>query len=529
MQPKSKAVWAGVFPAFALTLALAWAPAFPLARMAIVMGNNVGLVDEKPLSYATRDAEQVYDALRQLGGMDQGRGSLLLNPSVSQVRAAFREAGSRIGGLRSQGQKVQLLIYYSGHGSDDALHINGDKLPLDEIRAYFKDLAADLKLLIADACFSGALIQKKGAVLGDQVPLKYIDELRVNGSAILTSSSAGEFSQESQELQGSLFTHYFLSAIRGAADFDHDGQVSLWEAYNLTMQNLRRRLAVAGDVSQNPEFDVDLHGSDNLVLTRMNLGQAFLALKGVPPGVYKVMEAVSSLQVAEVNVADPEGLVLALPKAPYVVYRSEGRNGVAGYADLRRSRRVELGSGDFSPVALGSLTAKGSMSLRGMQRTARGPLQLSLEPRLYPRFPGREGPALAYGLSAQGNWLDLAALAAIEWMPTARSTTSGNSFAQSGMGVSGELRYYWSYSRFGAAFAGPRGEYWSLDQQVNGKDIGRGGLAGGFASLGLEKIVAVSLSFSVSAGAGWFWSYDGGDNLRRSLTFPFSLSLRYGP
>jgi hypothetical protein len=528
--PRRGAAKAGVKMKIASLLLLCLClPCEALVRMAIVIGNNAGLEEEKPLSYATRDAQQIYTALMQLGGVDQGRGNLLLDPTVDQVRLAFKDAAGRVGAFRAQGEKVQLLIYYSGHGSDLALHMNGEKLPLSDIRSYFRDLAADLKLLIADACFSGALIQKKGASLADPVPLKYVNELKVNGSAILTSSSAGEFSQESRELQGSLFTHYFLTAIRGAADFDHDGQVTLWEAYNLTQQNLRRKFAPSSGVSQHPEFDVDLHGSDNLVLTRVSLGQALLSLKGLPQGEYKIMEAVSSLEVAEVNLNDPEGLLLALPKATYMVYHSDSRKAQAGFADLRRAGRVDLGPQDFSPVALGALTAKGYADSPAMQRSRRGPLQLTAEPRLYTSFPGRGPNALALEAALQGNWLDLAASASFLYLPKSRGTEAGNSFEEGGLGAAGELRYYWSYSRIGAAFTGPRGEYWSLRQSVNGLDMRRGEMLGGFAVLGLERLLGAHFSLSATAEAGWFWSYDGRGNLVRSLTFPFSLSLKFGP
>jgi hypothetical protein len=43
--------------------------------------------------------------------------------------------------------------------------------------------------------------------------------------------SSGEAAQEWSFLRGSLFTHHLLAALRGAADIDGDGRVSLSEAY----------------------------------------------------------------------------------------------------------------------------------------------------------------------------------------------------------------------------------------------------------------------------------------------------------
>ena len=108
-----------LLPALILALCL---PAGALVRLAIVVGNNSGLADEKTLSFATRDAEQVYAALLQLGGADKGQGVLLLDADADKVRAALKDVGRRMRAHKAQGQKVQVLIYFSGHGSDEALH-----------------------------------------------------------------------------------------------------------------------------------------------------------------------------------------------------------------------------------------------------------------------------------------------------------------------------------------------------------------------------------------------------------------------
>lgn len=520
-----------LLPAMVLALCL---PAGALVRIAIVVGNNAGLADEKALNFATRDAEQVYAALLQLGGADKGQGVLLLDADAGKVRTALKDAGRRLHALKVQGQKVQMLIYFSGHGSDEALHVNGEKVPLEEIRAYFREVEADFKLLIADACFSGSLIQAKGAVLADPFPIRYEDDLKVSGSAILTSSSAGELSQESRELRGSLFTHYLLSALRGAADYDRDGKVTLWEAYNHTQASLRRRLAGVKNAAQTPEFDVDVHGSDNVVLTRVDMGQALLTLKGLPEGEYRVLEAVSALQVAEVRLSDPEGMVLALPRAPYLVYQGQGERRTAGFADLRRSRAVSLGPRDFNPVRKDGLSSKGA-PLSGAfgagphYLVAPHPLQIALRPRLYTAFPGREASALALDAALQLEGARWGAAASFAYLPKARIVSRGDILEQDGFGAAAELRYYWRYSRAGAAYLGQRAEAWSVGQVLDGREYGRAGLLGAFAGLGLERALPYSFSLALSAEAGMFLSRDGRGYQRRTPSFPLGFALRYGP
>lgn len=501
------------------------ATAAGMTRMAVIVGNNAGLPDEKVLQFAARDAENVSATLEQLGGVDRGMGSLLLDRPPADLMRALDEARARIAALRARGQQVQLLIYYSGHGSEEALHMNGGRLPMAAIRESFRGLEADLKILIADACFSGALLREKGGSLGGAVPVTYRDELKVNGSAILTSSSAGELSQESRELRGSLFTHYFVSAIRGAGDADRDGSVSLWEAYAHTLSAMRRKLAASGK-DQNPEFEVDLRGSENVVLTRVRLGQAFLSLKGVPEGRYQVLEEPAARPVAEAEVLDPEGITLALPKGRYLVYRGGG-GGASGQADLGRQARVTLSAGDFRPVAPGSLYAKG---MRPAAPAPLTPFRLALQPRFYPAFPGRDGrmPALDASLEGRrGSWG-----AIVAWVrPAAYSRPDGGgpAFRQDAWAVAAEARRYWRGSRRLDVFLGPRLEWWSVEQAFGGAREIEGRMLAGTARTGVEARFLRFWNLGLHLEAGWQWSYDGGGALRRDFTAPLSFSLGFGP
>lgn len=67
------------------------------------------------------------------------------------------------------------------------------------------------------------------------------DEARsYEGRVYITSSAAGERAQESDEIQGSVFTHYLLAGLRGAADDSGDRRVSLEEAYRFAALELCR-------------------------------------------------------------------------------------------------------------------------------------------------------------------------------------------------------------------------------------------------------------------------------------------------
>lgn len=507
----------------------AFAPASALVRMGVFIGNNSGLLEERPLRFAARDAESVQKTLLQLGGLDAGEGMLVLNQDADKVMGRLDEVRRRVEAVRRKGEKVQLMVYYSGHGSEDALHLNGKKLSLDRIRGLFQGMEADLKILIADACFSGSLIQAKGADLGEVIPVKLEDELKVNGSAILTSSSSGELSQESADLQGSLFTHYFLTALRGAGDADRDGTVSLWEAYHHTRASLRRKFASTRRTLQNPEFEVDVRGSENVVLTRLDRGQAVLSMRGLPRGDYRVLEAMSATQVAEFTLLDTVGVDLALPRSLYLVYQVADQSGSSCHADLRSARRLNLRPRDFRPMASEGLAAKGLLGAETVGRLDRGDWRLGLQPRFYPDFPGRETSATALELCLQRNLGDFGLSLGWAWLSPYRNIEDGYAYRQQGHAFSADLRYYWSYSRWGALFAGPRGEFWSLGQSINGMEFPSGRMAGTLVSVGFERAFLGRFALQVAADAGYLWRYDSRERLLGDAVFPLTVSLRGGP
>ena len=86
---------------------------------------------------------------------------------------------------------------------------------------------------------------------------------------VLTASTAGEDAQESDELRGSFFTHYLLSAMRGAADADRDQTVSISEAFAYTRDKTIVASSRTLGGTQHPTFHYDLRGRADLPLTTM--------------------------------------------------------------------------------------------------------------------------------------------------------------------------------------------------------------------------------------------------------------------
>lgn len=253
--------------------------ALPAQTWLLAIGNNLGEGDELGLRFAERDAQRFADILRQHGGIVSRRTTLLLGENAQTVRRALEDLNAEIRGQVSAGQPSALLVFYSGHADAASLHLRGTSLALDELKKLVQGSAATMRLLIVDACRSGSITRVKGVQPGESFELQLADgggSSPAEGLAILTSSSAGESSQESDRLRGSFFTHHLLNALRGAADRNGDGRITLSEAYSYTYdQTLRssgRTLSL-----QHPTYSFDLRGREDLVLTQTDEGLGQLA------------------------------------------------------------------------------------------------------------------------------------------------------------------------------------------------------------------------------------------------------------
>ena len=253
-------------------LLLAWlclprtARALPTQTWLLSIGNNQGDGDELGLRFAERDAQQIADVLRQHGGISSRNTSLLLGETAPTVRRALQDLNAEIRNQISVGQPSALIVFYSGHADAGSLHLRGTELPLDELKKLVQGSPAAVRLLIVDACRSGTITRVKGVRATDNFDIQLDDSGAAEGVAIVTSSAAGESSQESDRLRGSFFTHHLINALRGAADRNGDGKVTLPEAYTFTYDQTLRSSGRSLEL-QLPTYSFDVKGREELVLT----------------------------------------------------------------------------------------------------------------------------------------------------------------------------------------------------------------------------------------------------------------------
>ena len=229
-------------------------------RYAVIIGHNAGAPDEQALRFAEDDAQRFADLLADLGGVPSENQVVLRSKSADQVRRALIATNERIRTTQRSTADTVLFVYYSGHGDADALHLGETRLALREIEALVRGSPAGLRVLVIDACRSGSITRVKGGRLALPLAPATAAPLLGEGMVVLTASTLTEDAQESDQLGGSFFTHYLLSALRGAADDDGDRVVTVAEAFNYTRDQTIAASSRTLAGTQHPTFHYDLRG-----------------------------------------------------------------------------------------------------------------------------------------------------------------------------------------------------------------------------------------------------------------------------
>jgi len=268
------------------------APAPPPAaeRWAVVIG--VGRYESRDipgLTYAVSDAEAMYEALVSIGGFKKE--NVLLLTDASERKPTLRNIKWALGTFLARAAKRDdtVIIYFAGHGAPevdqrglerdglakyliprdaDPEDLYSTALPMDELQTIFGRLESERVVAFLDSCFSGAaggrtFVSKKTRATGvDDIFLERLT--RAKGRAIVTASRPAEVSVELPELGHGVFTYYLVQGLRGVADANRDGIVTLQELYEYVEQQVSRKARAVGG-KQNPMLKGELEGALPLV------------------------------------------------------------------------------------------------------------------------------------------------------------------------------------------------------------------------------------------------------------------------
>jgi len=339
-------------------------------RFALVIGNNEGDAGDLRLRFAEEDASRVAGVLTELGGYRPENVTTIRHRDGAELRRALIAINDRIRHvMAASNDQAVLFVYYSGHADVDALHLGPSRLDLTELRQLVSGSAAQFRLLVLDSCRSGALTRLKGARAAPAFDvqgavrardIRLDDRLAEEGVVFLTSAAADEDAQESDALAGSVFTHYFVSGLMGAADTNSDGRVSLSEAYRhayeATVRASSRTLAGA----QHPTFQFRMRGQGDVPLTYPGEALARRGMLAFPPGrTYLVIaDGPDGKVIAEVATGDGARRLNVAPGRYFLRARSDGAL-FEGSVDVPAERETIVEETQLERVDYARLVRKG--------------------------------------------------------------------------------------------------------------------------------------------------------------------------
>ncbi len=281
------------------TTALA-AKEFEGQRWAVVIGVQEYENRDLRLPYADRDADEFYKFLLSPSGgaFPQDHIRKLTNKQVTlnSLRSALGTF------LQDAKPDDYVVIYLSGHGLPDPRNASnfyflpsranlndlaGSAVEMSEILKWVSGVLARRKLLITDACHSGAL-GTAGAAKGPNQVNTFLRGLAQSyqGLVVLTSSEGSQLSQVYKEKEHSYFTYFLLRALQeDALEVDgfitqkKDGVVDPREAYEW----VRKQVMQATGNAQIPDKGGDLGIRIPLAIVPSGIVQAPPPVKRLDP------------------------------------------------------------------------------------------------------------------------------------------------------------------------------------------------------------------------------------------------------
>jgi uncharacterized caspase-like protein len=227
-----------------------------------------------PLHVCVKDAEAIYKQLTA-GGFDSARIHLFTDntdplPTRAKILASLQQAA------KAARRDDLILFYYSGHGDKagdtsylvardgEAPALKYTAIALPEVAEVLRDSQARAKVIVVDACHSGANFEGKGPKPMPPGFIKRVFE-QAKGEIILASCEQGELSHEWQAQERSAFTHFLLEALEGKADRDEKGFVTIQDI-NRYVSNGVRKWAFEHKRSQTPTLQGAMAG--DIILAR---------------------------------------------------------------------------------------------------------------------------------------------------------------------------------------------------------------------------------------------------------------------
>lgn len=219
-----------------------------MAKAALLIGVSNYTGGFQRLAAAYNDVVAVRRVLcdPQISGFNDSEVRTVTDPDPQQMRMEIERL------FANRRKDDLLLFYFSGHGivndrgtfhftctTTEESYLAATAIPASFVLEQMESSRSKQQIIILDSCFSGAFA-KNMTVKGEAINLA--DQLGGGGQgrAVLTSSSATEYSLAQKESTLSIYTRYLVEGIEtGAADVSGDGVITIDELHDYTSGKVR--------------------------------------------------------------------------------------------------------------------------------------------------------------------------------------------------------------------------------------------------------------------------------------------------
>ena len=243
-------------------------------KRALLIGINDYILDDHigSLQYCVNDVVELNDVISNEQRGNFSSSELLHSENDNIKNQPTRSNIMSMTNLLAHNSKTDdtILFYFAGHGfenggvnyllpSDSRLNILSDSaISLQWIKETLNTSPARKKLMIIDACHSGATIGRSSSFPMTKMFYEKMFE-EAEGFAILSSCKIGQLSYDYPEKNHGAFSYYLLEGLRGAADSDGDGIITVPDSNNYVSKKLHE-WSIDNQVQQNPTFEYKVSG-----------------------------------------------------------------------------------------------------------------------------------------------------------------------------------------------------------------------------------------------------------------------------
>ncbi len=283
-------------------------------RYAIYIGCNDGGKERDKLLYASTDAQNFQKIMSEIGGVQDSNSYILIDPTKERIDDTLAKISSKIDSNKMNAKRSEFIFYYSGHSDEESILLGETAYDYSTLKHAISDVPSDIHIVILDSCYSGNFIRTKGGQ--KKKPFLMDDSSVVKGHAYLSSSSAREYSQESDDIESSYFTNAMITGLRGAADTSGDSKVTLNELYSYAFNDTLSKTESSKAGPQHPNFNITLVGSGDLILSDISNADAMLSISKEAKGTFIIRDSDGKL-ISEINKTAGQPILMALPVGMY--------------------------------------------------------------------------------------------------------------------------------------------------------------------------------------------------------------------